>query len=53
MNNKLNNLYIARVTDELYEEIEKIRKEIGLSKSGITRYLLFSGMQNVKNNLCV
>lgn len=53
MKKNLSKLYITRVTDEQFEEIEKIRTEIGMSKSGITRYLLFCGIQNVKNNLCM
>jgi hypothetical protein len=53
MEKHLNKLYITRVTEDVYKEIERLRTEIGMSKSGITRYLLFCGIQNVKNNLCM
>lgn len=53
MKKKLSKLYITRVTNEQFEEIEKFRDKMGLSKSCITRYLLFCGIQNVKNNLCM
>ena len=51
MKNNLKKLYITRVTDELYEEIEKTRIKMGFSKSGMTRYLIFRGLQSTKNNL--
>lgn len=51
MKNNLKQLYITRVTDELYEEIEKIRNRMGLSKSSMTRNLLFWGIKIINNKL--
>ncbi|WP_156955884.1 hypothetical protein [Solidesulfovibrio alcoholivorans] len=53
MKNNLSKLYITRVTDEQFEEIEKLRNKMGLSKSGIARALFVLGIQSIKNNLCM